>query len=229
MLRQIEPEWLDELPVDDAGAVGSRRDLQRLNAWMGNARTMARALRAAFPENPPRRLAELGAGDGTFLWQVARLLPGWRGTTAVLIDRQSLVSEQTRAGFDRVGWAIELVKADAMEWVSQAKTPAPEAMVANLFLHHFAEAQLSGLLSCAARQSRVFVAIEPRRSALALLCSRLVRVIGCNEVTRHDAPISVRAGFAGGELSRLWPVDGGWSMHERRAGLFSHLLVARRV
>jgi hypothetical protein len=52
-------------------------------------------------------------------------------------------------------------------------------------------------------------------------------LIGCNAVTRHDAAASVRAGFAGRELSALWPARPGWRLREGRAGLFSHLFVAR--
>jgi hypothetical protein len=74
----------------------------------------------------------------------------------------------------------------------------------------------------------VFVACEPRRSALALGASRLVGLIGCNEVTRYDAPISVRAGFAGRELSGLWPAGGAWQLREGARGLFSHCFVAGR-
>jgi hypothetical protein len=48
-------------------------------------------------------------------------------------------------------------------------------------------------------------------------------------VTRHDAVLSVRAGFAGRELSALWPSADGWKLEERRAGLFSHLFVAHRA
>ena len=101
-------------------------------------------------------------------------------------------------------------------------------MTANLFLHHFPEAQLAELLRAAARLARVFIAVEPRRSARVLFFSRLLGLIGCNQVTRHDAPISVRAGFAGHELSRLWPAGQGWSLQERPAGWFSHLFIAQR-
>ena len=45
MDRRVEPEFLDQLPAEDSRAIRSRRDLQRVNAWMGNVGTMARALR----------------------------------------------------------------------------------------------------------------------------------------------------------------------------------------
>jgi hypothetical protein len=74
----------------------------------------------------------------------------------------------------------------------------------------------------------LFVACEPRRSSMALAGSRLLGFIGCNDVTRHDAVVSVRAGFSDGELSDAWPAGPGWSLEERPAPPFSHLFVARR-
>jgi len=73
------------------------------------------------------------------------------------------------------------------------------------------------------------VAVEPRRSAPALTCSRLLWAIGCNTVTRHDAVVSVGAGFAGRELAALWPsaTPDHWDLAEESAGLFGHLFVAK--
>jgi hypothetical protein len=104
-----------------------------------------------------------------------------------------------------------------------------DAVIANLFLHHFENARLAELLRGIARIARVFIAVEPRRSPWALAFSRQLWAIGCNRVTRHDAPVSVRAGFAGNELSRLWPVEAKWKLEERPAGCFSHLFVARLI
>jgi hypothetical protein len=59
--------------------------------------------------------------------------------------------------------------------------------------------------------------------------SRLLWAIGCNSVTRHDAAVSVGAGFAGSELAALWPPApaGRWNLVEESAGLFSHLFMAK--
>jgi hypothetical protein len=88
---------------------------------------------------------------------------------------------------------------------------------------------LRELFRAVAARARLLVAIEPRRAPWPLFCCRLLWAIGCNSVTRHDATISVRAGFSGRELSALWPVDKGWQLTERRTGFFSHLFVARRM
>jgi hypothetical protein len=48
-------------------------------------------------------------------------------------------------------------------------------------------------------------------------------------VTRHDAVVSVRAGFSGRELSQLWPRAPGWRLDERPQAPFSHLFTARHA
>lgn len=104
-----------------------------------------------------------------------------------------------------------------------------EAIVSNLFLHHFPDEALQELLGRAAERTRIFIAVEPRRSAWAHAFSRLVGLLGCNAVTRHDAPISVEAGFTDGDLSGHWPAGRGWSLREGRAGFFSHVFVATKL
>ena len=64
----------DELPPGDPRAAGSRRDLRRLNTWMRNHAIMANALQTAATGQTPKRIVELGAGDGDFLLRVARRL-----------------------------------------------------------------------------------------------------------------------------------------------------------
>lgn len=229
MERCVEPELLDELPPADARARRSREDLVRVNAWMGNWDTMARALQATCSGGTGRRMVELGAGDGLFLLGVARRLPGgWRGTNALLLDRLKVALPEICHGFHALGWRAEILEAEALAWLAQLGTPVCDVMVANLFLHHFPAARLAALLSAAAKRTRVFIAVEPRRSRRSLLFGHLLWFIGCNRVTRHDAPVSVRAGFTGYELSRLWPTDRGWTLRERGAGRFSHLFIAER-
>jgi hypothetical protein len=230
MQRQVKPEWLDSLAPDDSAAIRSRRDLRRVNWWMGHARILAHALRSAANGRRLRTVVELGAGDGHFLLQVARRLsPPPAGARLLLVDRLRLVNPETEAAFRRFGWRAELVQLDVFEWLRRSGHEQVDAVVANLFLHHFTEDQLREIFLWAAQSTPVLVAVEPRRSSLVLSCSRLLGAIGCNSVTRHDAVVSVGAGFAGRELAALWPsaAPGCWSLAEGSAGLFSHFFVAR--
>ena len=214
------PELLDELPATDPAAERSRRDLQRVNAWMGNARLIARQLVGT----SATELVELGAGDGTLLLQIARRLPAGHAT---LVDRQTLLAESVAAEFRALGWSVIAVPADAGDWLATATPGAGRVIIANLFLHHFADESLRRLLALIATRAGQFVACEPARNTLARIGAELLSLIGCNRVTQHDARISVAAGFAGHELSALWPGGAEWRLHETRARLFSHLFVAR--
>jgi hypothetical protein len=207
--RVVEPEWLDELPPADPRARRSRQDLVRINALMGNAGIVAGELRRI---GSLRSVSVLGAGDGVFMVKVMARV-GAAEARVILVDRHPL-----NAG---------VLAADAFEWLADPRTPAFDAIVANLFLHHFEGAWLERLLALAAARCRTFVACEPRRSRVALTGARLLGVVGCNDVSRHDAVVSVRAGFAGTELTALWPRE-GWMCQESPRGLFSHLFVARR-
>ena len=228
MKRIVEPEWLDELPPDDPLAVGSRRDLCRVNAWMGHHAIMAGALQGQLNGQAPKQITELGAGDGNFLLRVAqKTSAGWPDMNVTLLDRQKVVAPQTFTSFTSLGWRAEAVTADVFNW-SQTGSPS-EVVITNLFLHHFHDVSLAALLRGIAARTRLFIALEPRRARLPWLGSRLLWAIGCNQVTCHDAAISVRAGFSGNELSALWPDQPHWRLAEQPAGAFSHLFIAQKI
>jgi hypothetical protein len=58
-----------------------------------------------------------------------------------------------------------------------------------------------------------------------------VFVLGANDVSRHDAVASVRAGFAASELSALWPQDqtSSWRLREKAIFPFTHLFEAHAL
>jgi hypothetical protein len=222
------PETLDQLAAEDRQAQRSRRDLRRVNAFMGNCGMLVRALKRwrAPGRRTPLCLLELGAGDGSLMLRVARrLAPSWPGVQLQLLDRLPLLDAPTRDAYRQLGWVAEPLICDVLEW---SRTDARyDLIVTNLFLHHFPPEPLRQLLGAIAARCEYFVACEPRRSSLAVLGSHLVALLGANAVTRNDAVLSVHAGFRDHELSALWPGD-GWGLHEGAAGLFSHLFTASR-
>jgi hypothetical protein len=227
MRREIRPEILDSLPAGNPHAIQSRRDLRKVNAFMGHAGVITRALQES--RSLPRTIVELGAGDGSLLLKVARRLPRPQTRVrAVLVDFNPSVSADTCAAFRTLGWDIETRKSDVFEWLLRADVERADVTIANLFLHHFRDAELTTLFAAASRQTSRFVACEPRRSAASLAGASLLILIGCNTVTRHDATISVRAGFDDRELSALWPNEQGWKLTESRVGLFSHWFDAKQ-
>jgi hypothetical protein len=229
MRRLLQEEWLDTLPDDDPRAIRSRRDLRRINRLMGNDRIVARALREAHPEQPPARLVDLGAGDGYFWAGVARHLhPTWPNCTRlILLDRMAASPTNADGGLCACGWHVERICANALDWHPHPGPPGT-ALVMNLFLHHFDAEQIRALFLAWAQWADTVVICEPRRSRVAVAAASLLGLIGANAVTRHDAAVSVRAGFRDHEIAEHWPVASGWRVREGRAGLFSHGFVAQR-
>ncbi|HTI71348.1 MAG TPA: hypothetical protein VMF06_15360 [Candidatus Limnocylindria bacterium] len=233
MLRVVKPERLDELPPNDPLAVGSRTDIRRLNSILGSANVLALALRQHLPNtigsSRPLRWVDLGGGDGTLLLQMARQLAPLGFTAhATIVDRHSLISGETRHAFALLKWTVESVAADVFDWLKPADSSPPvDVMIANLFLHHFPGRRLAALLRLVAARTRLFVACEPCRSPLALTAARMTFLLGCNSVTRHDAVVSVNAGFVGDELSALWPAGTNWELLEQATGFFCQSFIAK--
>ncbi len=232
MPRIVEPELLDQLPANDPRAIRSRSDLRRINWLMGTTGLLANALDPLLANRPDAQIIELGAGDGSVLLRVAQARrKRWPPMRLGLLDMQPVVSDDVLDRYRAIGWTPNVIQADVFDWLASAHPAKRDApiIVANLFLHHFDGPRLTELLHGIASRAQAFVCLEPRRSATALIGSRLLGAIGCNVVTRHDAVVSVRAGFDDGELSTPWPTDVRWRLSEGKAGLFSHRFVAARA
>jgi hypothetical protein len=223
MTRVVEPEYLDDLPAAAKEAQRSRSDLVRINSLMGHARLIRQSLRPSLV----RRVVDLGAGDGTLLARaLGRDFPGVE--EVILVDRQTIVSESALAVFRESGIKAKTIGSDVFQWLRQPGEHKEVAIIANLFLHHFEREPLRKLLELAATRCILFITCEPRRGVWPGFAASLLALIGCNRITRHDARVSVRAGFSDHELTALWPDIREWQIEEREAGLFSHLFVARR-
>lgn len=235
--RRVEPEWLDALPPDDPRARRARRDLRRVNRLMSTQRVIGPVLdtlvRTSSVESPvqssPVPVIELGSGDGELLLCIGRRhATHWPKIDLTLLDLQPVVSSRTLDGYRALGWNVRVVRSDVLAWLAPPSTDPKPIILANLFVHHFADERLRTLLDGVARHASAFLCCEPRRSRFALQSSRMLWAIGCNDVTRHDAVASVRAGFSATELSSLWPRPNEWSLQEGPAGWFSHRFCARR-
>ncbi len=240
--RIVMHETLDGLAENHPDAMRSRRDLQRIHRAMGTRGILQRALKrmtASRRAIGPLRVLELGAGDGSLMLEVARVLApsGFRADLS-LLDRQAVVARDTITSYAGVNWLAAAHVVDVHAWAKAPVDPLVKGqkagrwdlIITNLFLHHFEGQELATLLGAVAQRTDGFIACEPRRAWLPLLASYMVGAIGANAVTREDAVLSVQAGFMGNEISYLWPDEGAeWRIDECSSGLFSHCFQAQRV
>jgi hypothetical protein len=229
MERIVEPEWLDRLAPADPRAQRSRRDIQRLNRLIGHDRLVAKALKRAFGNHPPNEIVDLGAGNGRFFLPIARRLDTtWTNRRLILVDSADGFDPDIAEQFRRAGWNAKVEIFDALEWLRGLNGRRIGAVIGNHFFHQMHDSTLSEMFAHLSKSADAVIAAEPRRGAIPLLASHFVWLFGCASVTRYDAPVSFRAGFAGQELSALWPDKKNWELTERPAGWLSHLFVARR-
>jgi len=187
--RVIIPEILDSLTPADPRAIRSRRDLRWIDLFLGNSRWIVRQLKKQTP--PPARIIEIGAGEGDLCCKLQTSLPSSTVTGLDLIQRPGNLPEviQWRSG----DFFQTLSKIDA------------DACVGSLILHHFSDEALRDL-GARLQSFRSLTFCEPLRSRLPLFLSKLAYPF-LSEVTRHDMPVSIRAGFILGELPPLLGLD----------------------
>lgn len=191
--RVVHPEILDGLPVDDPAARRSRRDLRLINAMMGNFRWVEKHV-----ERMPDAggLVEIGAGEGRLSARLARRFP--EKTFAAL----DLAPEP--AGLAGVAWR----QGDLFQILPDVSA---DVLLGVMIVHHFSDARLAEL-GRALGGFRAVILCEPWRACLPQVWGGLLwPFIGT--VTRHDMPVSVRAGFRPGELARLLHLE-NWKIEE---------------
>jgi len=186
MRRVLEPEILDSLPVDHPEARRNRRDLALINRITGNFGWLADTI--PLLARPGEPVLEIGAGTG----DLSRRLHGL-GVAADGLDLWPRPADWPEAR----AWRT----ADLREFDGFDGYPI---LVANLILHQFSAPELAVIGRRAGRAARAIVACEPARLRRSqLLFAAVSPFFGANYVTRHDARVSIAAGFIGGELPEL--------------------------
>jgi len=212
MRRSLQPEILDTLAPDDPAALHNRRDLRIFNRVMGNPRWIERALLRQL--QPGDRVLELGSGTG----ELGRRLQG----AGVPVDGLDLWPRPP-------DWPAERAwhQSDLRTFAGFADY---DVIVANLILHQFTEPELADLGRRLRLGPRLLLACEPRRHRLSRwLCAVFAPLVGANYVTRHDARVSIDAGFRSAELAQALGLAGPkWSLRCHTTFLGAYRLSALR-
>jgi len=199
--RTLEPEILDHLAPDDPVAVACRRDLRLINFFMGNHRWLRKEILATFPGKTSSEITimEWGAGGGELWqgnWHSSRIKP-------TAFELHPPPGEKP----ERLGWRTGRIPDDL-------PNEAFDAVVCNLFLHHFPDHDLKKLGDWCQRNTRHLWIVEPLRRRRHLWQMKALLPFGLQKVTRHDAAVSIRAGFLPGELSQQLGLGKEWAIEE---------------
>lgn len=215
MIRTLTPELLDSLDPSDPDARASRRDLVRINHWMGNYRWFESIF---CPSSVCRtHCLEIGAGGGEL---AIRIIQKSCCMTYSAVDLAPKPNNWPEAGF----W----YQTDIFTFHGYSTA---EVLISNLTLHHFNATELAKIGALIRNSSiRKIVANEPSRRSFHKLQLNAGRLIGFNSVTLHDGSVSIEAGFRADELPialGLNPELWYWTLEETFMGAY-RMIAERR-
>lgn len=186
--RAREPELLD-LGVPEREVLRSLADLRFANRWLGNRRSL---LRAVAPHLGPRsRILDVGCASGDVLGFLVSRVPG--PVLPMGLDVKLLhLSAAPRT--------LRRVVADVRALPFRERSF--DVVTASLFLHHFDAPELSGLLrGLFGLARRALVVSDLRRSLVPYLFGRaLFPLLFTSRVSVADGLVSIRRGFRSEEL-----------------------------
>ena len=216
MERVVLPERLDSLPIDDPGALANRRELRWFNRFLGTNAWFRRQLLPRLGSTD--HVLEVGAGEGVLIHDLFSGMreqeKGCRSWT--VLDAQPVF---------RAHPGIRPVVEDLLRYEAY---PDADVIFGNMILHQFEDDQLGQLGSKWRDHARLLVFQEPGRSRFhQLLCS--LATLPMSHVSRHDADVSIRAGFRGLELPDLLGLNGGnWDLQESMTPKGAYRMIAVR-
>jgi hypothetical protein len=187
--RIISPEILDDQPPGVAEP--SLRDLVRINRLSGSYRILQDLLEELVDRHEPFSLLDVGAASGDTAVAVRRRFP-----------KATVVSLDYRAHHLRRA-PVPKLAADAFRLPFTGSSF--DFVHCALFLHHFTNSQITGLLSAFGRVARRQVLVNDlERHWIPFYFLPFTRPLyRWNQITLHDGPISVQAGFSEAELVEL--------------------------
>ncbi|MEM9400150.1 MAG: class I SAM-dependent methyltransferase [Verrucomicrobiota bacterium] len=185
--RSVQPEILDSLAPDSTEAIRNRHELRFLNHFMGSFRWFSKQIHSY--KTADTNILELGSGDGSL--------------AQYLIKRDKNLSRQYHA-LDTAPKPQNL--SNEVVWIQQNALnydnwDQHNICIVNLLLHQFKDEDLSQL-GLKMQKCRFILANEPARYRIH---QRQVALLDpfFSYVSRHDARVSIAAGFRGNELAEL--------------------------
>lgn len=232
--------------MDDPAA--SRDELDRslafirfINKRFGGQRALIDELDAAArqradataPDPEPLRVLDIGTGSADIpvaavRWARQRNLPltvvgldnhpTTLGLARAFVQRELGVKDPAEAG-------IELIEADALKLTDLYEPRSFDVVHAGMFLHHLSDIEIATVLRVMDRLARRrMVWNDLVRSRTALLGAHILTT-GGTRMVRHDATVSVRAGFTKREALE-WITRVGWEKPRVRASFVQQRFVA---
>ncbi len=200
--RRLSDEYLDQA---SCGGISLERELgylRAINRLLSGTSLSRRAVRAAMRSTPSTRrsLLDIGTGSG----DIARALAVSAGLSLEVtgLDRRAEMVAEARARTP-AGVPVRFVEGDVFRLVDAFGERAFDFTHASLTLHHFPDGAVVEALRSMARVSRRAVIWNDLTRGPVQLAAVRVATLAATTSTRHDARVSVEAGFTRAEIDDL--------------------------
>jgi len=216
--RVIKPEILDTLPEGHPDAERNRKEIYLLGKLSGNYRHAVKLLKAH--HQPGDRILEIGAGTG----ELGKALTRKSEELTHTLDYTGLdLWNRPPLWPQRWNWW----QGDLLDFNGY---PDYNVLLGNFILHQFDDNTLRDLFNRIRNNFRLIIFCETARHLLHVWQLRLAYLLGINYVTRHDAKVSIEAGFKAQELPSLLGLkDGNWSVKDGTTCMGCYWMVARKI
>jgi SAM-dependent methyltransferase len=207
MRRTLTPEIMDDPAVPRAELETSLHYLRVINTHWGGAAALLRHLKpwsARWPRDRPVTILDVGTGSADLpLAVVAWARSAGFDLRITAVDLHETVLDCARANIAQhpdLARSIDFVRADARRLTDLFTPGSFDYITTSLFLHHLPELDILTVLRIMDRLARAgMIWNDLVRSPLCRLIVAAA-VIGRPAIVRHDAKVSVEAGFTAREV-----------------------------
>lgn len=211
MQRRLTPEWMDDPAVDPAELKEALGFIRKINLRLGGVKALTNHLEnwsTNWPKGHEVSILDIATGSADIPVEVVRWA-GERGHTVRItaVDIHEATLESAREHVQRElgapmeeGSPLELVQADAKDLVDRFGPLSFDYVHAGMFLHHLTEIEILTVLRIMDRlavRGLVWNDLVRSRTAMAGIWAL---TIGQSDMIKHDARVSVRAGFTKKEV-----------------------------
>lgn len=208
--RSAEPELMDNEPVNFAEFDACLRQLRIINIFTLAYRPTLRWFSHLYKQGQLKdgsTVLDVGSGHGDML----RCLSNWAAARRLRLDLVGVdLNPLSKLSAERVtsqSQGIDFITGNVFSFASEQKI---DYIISSLFAHHLTDQQLVEFIRWMDRRACMGWLINDlhRHPIPYYFIKSIVRLLSCNRLIRHDAPVSVARAFTVRDLKKLLETAG---------------------